>query len=70
MKINNEFATNMLGLLTTAAIRGWMGSLEFKLAAYDPAIDPVDPRLRTVRRFIFSGMSTFSARSICAAIAI
>ena len=53
MKINSPFATNLLGLLATGAIRGWMGGIEHKWACYDPTIDPAIPDCRGQKIYIF-----------------
>lgn len=43
MKIDHPLVTAWAGLLATALIRRWMGTLEFRAAYYDPAVDPVHP---------------------------
>jgi lysophospholipid acyltransferase (LPLAT)-like uncharacterized protein len=53
VKINSTFATNLLGLLATAAIRGWMGGIEHKWACYDPSIDPANPDCGGQKIYIF-----------------
>jgi lysophospholipid acyltransferase (LPLAT)-like uncharacterized protein len=41
------------GLLAATAIRSWMGTLDYKGAYYDPAIDPVSPAYRGQKIHIF-----------------
>ncbi|HVX10310.1 MAG TPA: lysophospholipid acyltransferase family protein [Pirellulales bacterium] len=43
MKIRNPFAVKVAGLLATSAIRGWMSTLDYRVAFYDPTVDPVHP---------------------------
>jgi hypothetical protein len=43
MKITHPFATGLVGLLATTAMRGLIGSLDVKLASYDPSVDPISP---------------------------
>ncbi|MBN1908421.1 MAG: lysophospholipid acyltransferase family protein [Pirellulales bacterium] len=40
MKIRSPFLFKLAGLLTTSAVRHWMGTLDYKVAYYDPTIDP------------------------------
>jgi hypothetical protein len=40
MKIRSRYLFGLGGLLGTAAIRSWMGTLDYKAAYYDPAVDP------------------------------
>ena len=43
----------LLGLLAATTIRFWMCTLDYKAAFYDPAVDPVDPRYRGQKIYIF-----------------
>ena len=43
MKIDNPFLHKLGGLLGSAAIRGWMGTLDYKVAYGDPLVDPIFP---------------------------
>ncbi len=53
MKIAKRFLNNLGGLLTSAAIRHWMGSLEYKCAYYDESVDPVKPSYAGQKIYIF-----------------
>jgi lysophospholipid acyltransferase (LPLAT)-like uncharacterized protein len=53
MKLLNRFATKAGGLLGSATIRGWMSTLDYKVAFYDPTVDPVDHRYRGQKIFVF-----------------
>jgi lysophospholipid acyltransferase (LPLAT)-like uncharacterized protein len=53
VKINSPFANNLLGLLGAAAIHGWMGSIDHKLACYDPTVDPAHPDCRGQKIYVF-----------------
>jgi lysophospholipid acyltransferase (LPLAT)-like uncharacterized protein len=53
LRITSPFANNLLGLLGAAAIRGWMSSLDYKLACYDPAVDPGHVECRGQRIYVF-----------------
>lgn len=41
MKIRNAIVVKAAGLLGAAAIRGWMSSLDYRIAYYEPTVDPV-----------------------------
>ena len=43
MRIMNRFLTGAAGLLGSWLVRGWMGSLEYKAAPYDPSTDMASP---------------------------
>ncbi|HEX4000016.1 MAG TPA: lysophospholipid acyltransferase family protein [Pirellulales bacterium] len=45
--------TNFAGLLASAAVRRWMGTMEYKAALYDPAVDPVNPACEGQKIYIF-----------------
>ena len=49
----NRFATNLSGLLASAAVRHWMGTLDYKCAYYDESIDPVKPTYSGQKIYIF-----------------
>lgn len=53
MRITSPFANNLFGLLGAAAIHGWMGSIEHKLACYDPAVDPAHPDCHGQKIYVF-----------------
>jgi lysophospholipid acyltransferase (LPLAT)-like uncharacterized protein len=53
VRITSPFANNLLGLLGTAAIRGWMSTVEHKLACYDAAIDPARAECHGQKIYIF-----------------
>lgn len=53
MKIAKRFLNNLGGLLASAAVRHWMGSLEYKCAYYDESIDPVKPTYSGQKIYIF-----------------
>ncbi|HKD37567.1 MAG TPA: lysophospholipid acyltransferase family protein, partial [Pirellulales bacterium] len=53
VRITSPFANNLLGLVGTAAIRGWMSTVEHKLACYDPAVDPARAECRAQKIYIF-----------------
>jgi lysophospholipid acyltransferase (LPLAT)-like uncharacterized protein len=45
--------TQFAGLLGAAAVRRWMGTLDYKAAYYDPAVDPVKPGYDGLKLYIF-----------------
>ncbi len=53
MKLNHPFLNKLGGLLGSAAIRGWMSTLDYKAAYYDTAVDPVFPECRGHKIYIF-----------------
>jgi lysophospholipid acyltransferase (LPLAT)-like uncharacterized protein len=53
MKIESPFVHKLGGLLSTAAIRWWMGTLDYKVAYYDATIDPVFPECQGQKIYIF-----------------
>jgi hypothetical protein len=48
-----SLAMNFAGLLTSAAVRHWMGTMEYKAAFYDSAVDPVSPACEGQKIYIF-----------------
>jgi lysophospholipid acyltransferase (LPLAT)-like uncharacterized protein len=53
MKITSPLLNQFGGLLGAAAVRWWMGTLDYKVAYYDRAIDPVFPECRGQKIYIF-----------------
>jgi lysophospholipid acyltransferase (LPLAT)-like uncharacterized protein len=53
MNIAKRFVNNLGGLLVSAAVRHWMGSLEYKCAYYDESVDPVKPSYAGQKIYIF-----------------
>jgi lysophospholipid acyltransferase (LPLAT)-like uncharacterized protein len=53
VRITSPFANNLLGLLGAATIRGWMSTVEHKLACYDPTVDPAHPDCRGQKIYVF-----------------
>src|SRR3990172_12613937 len=53
MKFDSSFLTGLGGLLGTAALRFWMNTLDYKVAYYDRAIDPVQPECRGQKIYLF-----------------
>ncbi|MGO8746823.1 MAG: lysophospholipid acyltransferase family protein [Thermoguttaceae bacterium] len=53
MKIDSSFLNGLGGLLGTAVIRAWMCTLDYKVAYYDPRIDPVFPECLGQRIYLF-----------------
>jgi lysophospholipid acyltransferase (LPLAT)-like uncharacterized protein len=43
MKLDSPLLNKLGGLLGAAAVRWWMGTLDYKVAFYDPAVDPAQP---------------------------
>lgn len=53
MKIDNPWIHRLAALLGTAAVRNWMATLDYKVAYYDRAIDPVFPQCCGQKIYIF-----------------
>jgi len=53
MKIRSPLLIKTGGLLGATAIRAWMSSLDYRVAFYDPAVDPVDPRYSGQKIYVF-----------------
>ena len=53
MKITSPCLNKLGGLLGSAAVRWWMGTLDYKVAYYDRAVDPVFPECRGQKIYIF-----------------
>ena len=50
---SNPFFMKLSGLLSASAVRIWMSTLDYKTAFYDPTVDPVDPRCRGQKIYVF-----------------
>jgi lysophospholipid acyltransferase (LPLAT)-like uncharacterized protein len=53
MKIRSPLLIKAGGLIGATAIRTWMSSLDYRVAFYDPAVDPVDPRYAGQKIYVF-----------------
>lgn len=53
MKLDHPLLTRLGGMLAAAAVRSWMGTLDYKGAFYDEAIDPAMPECRGQKIYIF-----------------
>jgi lysophospholipid acyltransferase (LPLAT)-like uncharacterized protein len=53
LKITSPFLQKLGGLLAVAGVRNWMSTLDYKVAYYDPAIDPVNGESARQRIYIF-----------------
>jgi lysophospholipid acyltransferase (LPLAT)-like uncharacterized protein len=53
MKLDHPFLHKLGGLLASAAIRGWMGTLDYKGALYDGRLDPASPECGGQKIYIF-----------------
>jgi lysophospholipid acyltransferase (LPLAT)-like uncharacterized protein len=53
MKITSPLLNQFGGLLGSAAVRWWMGTLDYKVAYADRAVDPVFPECRGKKIYIF-----------------
>jgi len=53
MTTNNSFLLGLGGLLSTGAVRHWMGTLDCQVAYYDPAVDPALPGCRGQKIYLF-----------------
>lgn len=53
MKLEAPWIHRVGGLLGSAAVRAWMGTLNYKAAYYDPRVDPADPECRGQKIYIF-----------------
>jgi len=43
----------LAGLAAASTVRGWMSTLDYKAAFYDPSVDPVDFRCRGQKIYVF-----------------
>ena len=53
MNIHSPLAIGGLSLASTACIRRWMATLEYRADFADPAVDPVHPRYRGAKIYVF-----------------
>ena len=53
MKIHSPFAIGGLSLVSTACIRRWMGTLDYRADFGDPTVDPVHPAYRGAKIYVF-----------------
>ncbi|MGA2618959.1 MAG: lysophospholipid acyltransferase family protein [Thermoguttaceae bacterium] len=53
MKLNHPFVNKLGGLLGSAAIRGWMGTLDFRAVLYDRTADPAAAGCRGQKIYLF-----------------
>ena len=53
MKLHSPLLFKFAGLLGSAAVRNWMSTLDYKVAYYDRAIDPVFPECSGQKIYIF-----------------
>ncbi len=53
MTTNNSFLLGLGGLLGTGAVRHWMGTLDYQVAYYDPAVDPALPGCQGQKIYLF-----------------
>ena len=53
MKIQSPFLNKLGGLLSSAAVRRWMGTLDYKVAYYDRTVDPIFPECRGQKIYVF-----------------
>jgi lysophospholipid acyltransferase (LPLAT)-like uncharacterized protein len=49
----NRFLNSLGGLLASAAVRHWMGTLDYKCAYYDESVDPAKPSYAGQKIYIF-----------------
>jgi len=53
MKLKIPLLDALGGLLATAAVRHWMATLDYRVAYYDPSIDPAYPECQGQKIYIF-----------------
>jgi hypothetical protein len=53
MKLNHPLLNKLGGLLGAAFVRSWMSTLDYKVAFYDPAIDPAQPQCQGQKIHVF-----------------
>src|SRR5205085_9679320 len=51
--LNRSTLNRFAGLLSSVAVRCWMGTLEYRAAFYDPAVDPADPTHGGQKIYVF-----------------
>ena len=53
MKLESPLAIGSLSLVSTACIRQWMGTLDYRVDFGDPTVDPVHPDYRGSKIYVF-----------------
>jgi lysophospholipid acyltransferase (LPLAT)-like uncharacterized protein len=53
MKIRSQTLVKSLALTAAKTVQTWMGTLDYRVSFYDPTVDPVDPRYRGQKIYIF-----------------
>lgn len=53
MRLTTPFSIGAWALVSTAGIRRWMGTLDYKVDFGDPTVDPVHPRYRGAKIYVF-----------------
>jgi lysophospholipid acyltransferase (LPLAT)-like uncharacterized protein len=53
VKLTTPFAIGCWSLVSTATIRQWMGTLDYKVDFGDPMVDPVHPACRGAKIYVF-----------------
>jgi lysophospholipid acyltransferase (LPLAT)-like uncharacterized protein len=53
MKITSPFFNQLGGLIGSAAVRGWMSTLDYKVAYYDRSVDPIFPECQGRKIYVF-----------------
>jgi lysophospholipid acyltransferase (LPLAT)-like uncharacterized protein len=53
VKLTTPFAIGCWSLVSTATIRQWMGTLDYKVDFGDPTVDPVHPACRGAKIYVF-----------------
>ncbi len=49
----NRFGIKLAALLAASSVRAWMSTLDYKVAFYDPSVDPADPRYDGQKIYVF-----------------
>jgi lysophospholipid acyltransferase (LPLAT)-like uncharacterized protein len=53
VRLTTPFSIGAWSLASTAAIRQWMGTLDYRVEFGDPEVDPVHPRFRGAKIYVF-----------------
>jgi lysophospholipid acyltransferase (LPLAT)-like uncharacterized protein len=53
LRFTTPFSIGAWSLVSTAAIRQWMGTLDYRVEFGDPEVDPVHPRFRGGKIYVF-----------------
>jgi len=53
VKLESEMAIGACALVSTACIRQWMGTLDYRVDFGDPAVDPAHPACRGTKIYVF-----------------